>query len=166
MDTGALIVISLLVMVVGLIGTVLPILPGIGLVWFGALIFFIGNGIDTTGVVFFSIITVISLLGLVLSFVLPGQRSYAAGAAWSSVLLGFIGAIIGSFVLPIFGAIPGGIAGVYLGERLRNTGHDSAWAATVATIKGMGWAFLCQFGAGILVIGTFAIWALVAVRTA
>lgn len=166
MNTALLVLISAIVMLVGLIGTIVPILPGVALVWFGALIFFVGTGISGTGIGFFAFITVVAIAGLAASLILPGKKSFNAGASWSSVILGFVGALIGSFVVPLFGAIPGGIAGVYAGERLRGTGHDQAWSATIATIKGMGWAFLCQFSSALLIIGTFIVWVFVELRFA
>lgn len=162
MDNGLLFAISLVIILIGLIGTVIPFVPGIELAWGGAVVYFIGSGVNGINIAFFTVITLVALLGLVFSILLPGQRTRAAGAAWSSVGLGFVGAIIGAIAFPVLGAIPGGIVGVYLGERLTNSDHQGAWDATMATIRGMGWAFIVQFTASIAVLATFVIWAITA----
>jgi uncharacterized protein YqgC (DUF456 family) len=149
-----------LAMAIGMVGTVVPLVPGLALVWAAALAYGLVEGFGTTGTVAFSLVTVFAIAGALAGWVVPARVAGAAGAARSSILLGVGAAIVGFFVLPVVGLPVGGVAGVYAGELQRTRDGVAAWRATRATIAGFGLAALVQFGLALVMTATWVVWVL------
>ena len=80
----------LLALVVGLAGTVVPVLPGILLMW-GAVVaygFFVGFG--PAGIVAVVLVTLLSAAAVALGFILPKRFADDSGASLASQLLSLI----------------------------------------------------------------------------
>lgn len=108
----ALVIVALIMGIVGLLGVILPVLPGTILSYAGFLCvyFTTGSSITITQLVVWGIISVIAI---VLDYVLPGYFSKVFGGTKS----GITGATVGTFVGLIFG-IPGIIFGPFVGAVL------------------------------------------------
>ena len=107
MEIG-LLIIALVADVVGLLGVIVPVLPGT-LLSFGGLVcayFVTGSTITTTQLVICGVISVIVVL---LDYLLPGYFTKIFGGTKA----GITGATIGTFVGFIFG-IPGIILGPFI----------------------------------------------------
>lgn len=161
MDTGALVLIAL-AMVVGLIGTALPLVPGLPIVWLAALVYGIAEGFGTTGTVAFGIITVLAIAGIVGGVVLPHRHVAARGAARSSVVAGAVGAIVGFFVIPVIGLVIGGVIAIYAMEYRRTGDGAAAWSTTKTLLVGFGLGVLLELSAGILIVIVWIAWVLAA----
>ena len=157
MDAFGIFLIAL-AMVVGVVGTVLPFLPGLPIVWAAALVYGVVAGFGTVGWISFAIITLLAIGGMVLGFTLPHQRVSASGAPRSTVLIGLIAGIIGFFVIPVIGLPVGAIVGVYLAERLRTGDGRAAWSSTKNLIVGFGLGAAVQVSAGIAMIVCWVVW--------
>ena len=148
------------VMALGVAGTVIPGVPGLPIVWLGALGYGIVEGFGTSGIICFSIITVLSVAGVLAAYIVPPKRASSAGAAKSSIAIGIALAIVGFFAVPPLGFVIGGVLGIYLGERGRRADHDAAWTATVATLIGFGIGFLVELVAALACVAVFGAWLL------
>jgi uncharacterized protein len=148
-------------MAVGLLGTLLPFLPGLPIVWASALVYGLATGPGPIGWILFSLITLVGIAGLVLGTVLPHRRVAAQGAPASTILAGILVGLIGFFVIPIVGLPVGVGVGIMLAERRRLGSWDRAWAATKRSIVGFGIGALVQFGAGVAMIGLWIVWVVV-----
>ena len=149
-----------LVMAVGVAGTVVPVLPGLALVWLAALGYGLATGFGTVGLVAMAVLTALALAGTAADWVLPGRAASGSGATRRSLLLGAALAVVGFFVVPVVGLPLGGVLGVYVGERLRPLAHAPAWRATVATLRAYGMAALAQVVAGLAMVVTWIVWVL------
>lgn len=145
-------------MAVGLLGTIVPIVPGLSLIWAAGLLYGVIAGFGEVGTGAFLVMTVLAGLAIAAGVVLPSKRAAGAGASKGSIVLGGVGALVGLFVIPVVGFALIGIACLYGGERLRGQEHDRAVTATIETLKGMGWAFVAQFSAGLLMILCWLTW--------
>jgi uncharacterized protein len=150
--TAATIVAGLL-MLVGLIGIVIPVLPGLPLIWAGVLLW----ALETQDSAWwtFGICTVVLAAGILLQYALPGKRMRAAGVRTSTLVVGVLVAIVAAFVIPVVGALAGFPLGIYLVELSRRGGHPQAWAATKQALRAVGYNILIELMAGLLII---AIW--------
>jgi uncharacterized protein len=160
---GRLIMVVVLVgvaMAVGVVGTVVPLVPGLALVWGAALAYGLVEGFGRIGTAAFALITALAVAGVLAGWVVPTRVAGAAGAARSSILLGAVAAIIGFFVLPVVGLVVGGVAGVYAGELQRTGSGAAAWRATRATLGGFGLAALVQLTIALTMAATWAAWVL------
>ena len=155
-----IVVLVALGMAVGVVGTLVPLVPGLGLCWAAALVYGLVEGFETVGVVAFVAITALTAAGTVAGYVVPARVAGAAGAAKLSIVLGALAAIVGFFVIPVVGVIVGGVVGVYAGEYARTHDGSVAWRSTRATLTGFGLAALLQLGAAVAIAATWAIWTL------
>jgi uncharacterized protein len=151
----ALVALVALAMVVGLVGTAVPFVPGLLLVWGAGLVYGLAEGFGTAGAVAFGLMTVLAVAGFVANLVLPPQRAEAGGAARTSVLAGLALGVVGVFVVPVVGLPLGAVAGVLLAEYGRTRSWGAAWEATKGVIVGFGLGVLAQLAAG---LGMVACW--------
>jgi uncharacterized protein YqgC (DUF456 family) len=142
-------------MAVGLVGTVVPLLPGLPLIVSAALVWVIAGGTDPGQWWVFGVVAVISITGLIVGSVFPARRASAAGASRVSLLAGAIGAVAGAIFIPFVGAFIGWPAGVLTAEWLRSRDGSVAVASTKATVAGVVHGAAIQFGAGVVAV---AIW--------
>jgi uncharacterized protein YqgC (DUF456 family) len=149
-------------MVVGLVGTVLPVVPGLVLIAGAAAVYGLVEGFGTVGWVAMSLIALLGIAGTAAGAALPQRAAAGAGTARSSMALAVVGAVAGAFLIPVVGMPIGGALGIYLGERLRPVSHQQAWRSTVATVKGFGLATLVQLGAGVVMVLTWVAWVVAA----
>ena len=157
MDT-AVIVLTAVVMAAGLLGTIVPILPGLLLIWLAAITYGLVEGFGTTGAVAVALITVLMVVGTVAKYVLPKRHGAQAGAGASTLAAACLFGLIGFFVIPIIGLPLGAVAGVYLAERRRLRTHQLAWRSTVTVVKAFGVGVLIEMGAGVAMIAAWVVW--------
>ncbi len=147
-------VISAFIMVVGLIGIVIPVLPGLLLVWVGVLLWSI-NETSTIGWAVLAAATAFALLGLLLQFLVPGQRMRRAGVRTSTLIVAVICAVALGIVIPVIGAFIGFPLGIYVVQRTRRHGHRAAWQSTVLALKAVGLNILIELSAALAIIVTW-----------
>jgi uncharacterized protein len=153
-----LVVLVALAMAVGIVGTVVPLLPGLLLVWGAGLTYGLATGFGTVGAVAFTVITMLAVAGTLAGWVIPQRTAGKAGAPRSSLLVAAVGAVIGFFAIPVVGLPIGGLAGLYLAELHRTETAATAWRTTRATLVGIGVATLVQFLVGVAMALVWAAW--------
>jgi uncharacterized protein YqgC (DUF456 family) len=121
-------------MLIGLIGIVIPLLPGLLLVW-GAVLLWAIEAQSRVGWLILGIATVLALCGSLLQYLLPGRRMARAGVTTSSIVVGAALAVVGFFVIPVLGAFLGFPLGIYLAERVKLGSHARAWPSTKQALK-------------------------------
>ncbi|MFC1874549.1 DUF456 domain-containing protein [Chloroflexota bacterium] len=136
MITIILAIICAMLMLVGLLGVVLPILPGIPLSWLGLFIYAIGTGFDRISLTTVIVFLVLMLLTLALDFALPmlGAKKYKASR--SGIFGAFLGFTVGIFVLGIWGVILGPLIGAFLGELLSLKRPQQAFRSAMGAFLG------------------------------
>ncbi len=144
-----------LAIAVGLVGIVVPMLPGSLLVLGAILVWALDLG-TTPGWVFFGVAAALIVLGGVVKYVVPGRRLRTGGIPTSTLLLGGLVGLVGFFVIPVVGLVIGFVLGVYLAE-LRRLGGDAAWPATVSALKAVGLSLLIELTACLLATATWAV---------
>ncbi|MCI0685959.1 MAG: DUF456 domain-containing protein [Sporichthyaceae bacterium] len=144
------------VILIGLLGVVIPVLPGLWPCWLALLIWALFES-SVAGWVVFGIATGLMVLSQIVKFVVPGKRMRDAGVPWRSMAVGGILGIVGFFLIPVVGLFLGFPLGVYLAERLRLGDHDRARASTVHAVKAMGLSILIELAAGLLMAVTWGI---------
>jgi uncharacterized protein len=123
---GTLLVVTLIAMFVGLVGSVLPALPGVTLIFISALVYAFFTGFEVVGGLVLALIGLFAVLALVADFVGTSYGARRFGASnWGTAggaIGGIVGALVGLLFLGIgslFGLIIGSVGGVFLGEYLR-----------------------------------------------
>lgn len=143
-----------LAILVGLVGVVVPILPGTILIFVAiALWTFITGG--TAAWVVFAVATLFLLVSGVVKYTWPGRRMKDAGIPSRSLMFGGLVGIVGFFVIPIVGLFIGFILGTYVAELPRYRSHSAAWRSTVHATKAAGLSILVELFGALLASGVW-----------
>jgi uncharacterized protein YqgC (DUF456 family) len=140
---------------VGLVGILLPILPGSLLVLaaIGVWAAELGGRPAWTG---FAAAAVLLVAGTVVKYAVPGRRLQQSGIPASTQWLGALGAVVGFFVVPVVGLFLGFVVGVYAAER-RRVGAAAAWPSTRAALRAVGLSILIELAAALLAAGVWVV---------
>ena len=138
--------------VVGVAGVVVPVLPGLLLVWAAVVVWGVVEG-GTVGWSVVVVATVVALVSQVVKYVLPGRRLRRAGVPDRALLVGGVVGVVGFFVVPVVGLFLGFALGVYAAERLRLRDSRAARTATGAALRAAGLSILLELAATLLLAG-------------
>lgn len=146
------------VMLVGLAALLLPVLPGLALMWASALVYGLVTGFDTAAWVIFAIISVLAVTGGLVDNVFMAGSSRRSGASWLSIGVALAGALLGSLLLPPFGGLLFALAGIFLVEYLRLKDWQQALQSTRGLATGCGLAAVTRFIFGVLIMIAWLVW--------
>jgi len=142
----------------GLVGVLVPVLPGSALVWLAVLAWaFAQGGAGAWGA--FVAVTVLLGAGAVVKYVVPARRLDAAGVPRSTLLVGGLAGVVGFFVVPLLGLPLGFVAGVHVAE-MRRVGSRAARFSTRHALAAAGLSLLVELSAALLAAGTWLVAAL------
>ncbi|MEE6168762.1 MULTISPECIES: DUF456 domain-containing protein [unclassified Mycolicibacterium] len=130
------VVLVALAIAVGLVGIVVPVLPG-GLLVFAAIA--VWAIVEHTAVawVTLGVAAALFITTEVVKYLWPVRRMRAADVRTWSLVAGAVLGIIGFFVIPVLGLLLGFVAGVYLAELSLRRDARRAFASTVHAVKGV-----------------------------
>lgn len=143
-----------LVILLGLIGVLLPGVPGQAIVWAAVLWWALADNTPAAWGVLIGATTLL-LLNQALKPLLPSRRPRESGAPRGTLLLGGIGAIAGFFVVPVVGAILGYVGVIYGAERVRLGSRGAGWASVRSVMRATGYSVLAELFACLLVTGAW-----------
>lgn len=160
MDSGLIQTASIILLILGILGTFLPVLPGLLLSLCGLLIYKFGT--DTPlSMAYIWIFGFLTAVSVVLNYVIPAKtnRKYG-GTRWGSIG-SVIGTLVGMFFIPLpFGFLIGMFAGVFIGELLHDVSDKKkAWNSTKGAFIGFlyGTAFNFIVGLAMFLVVVFDI---------
>lgn len=158
MSTGGVILVAIAI-AVGLVGILVPLLPGTLLVWAAIAVWAFVVGTTAAWVVL-GVVTAILGVGILVKYLWPAKRMKAADVSGRTLAAGAVLGVIGFFVIPVAGLIIGFVLGVYLAEFAQRRDRRRAWASTVHAIKGVALSVGVELTAALLataawVVGVF-----------
>ena len=142
-----------LAIAVGLVGILVPVLPGSILVLGAVLVWawYVGGA---TAWAVFAVVAVLLVAGGVVKYLVPGRRLKEVGGPASTQWIGAAAGVVGFFVVPVVGLFLGFVLGVYLAE-LRRLGRASAWPSTKHALKAVGLSILIELVAALAAAGVW-----------
>ncbi|MEI5132794.1 DUF456 domain-containing protein [Streptomyces libani] len=143
-----------LVMLLGLLGVLVPGIPGPLIVWAGVMWWTLSEKSALAWVVLMAA-TALLLLNQVLKWLLPARNLRAVGTPYRALFLAGVAGIVGFFVIPVIGGVLGSVGGLYLLERIRLGSHGDAWASTRTALRAIGLSVLVELFACLLVVGAW-----------
>ena len=135
MSTGGIVLVAL-VIAIGLVGIVVPLLPGTLLV-FGAIAVWAVAEHNVTSWVTLGVVAALLAVSTLIKYLWPVRRMRAADVSTWSLVVGAVLGIIGFFVIPVVGLIIGFVLGVYLAELASRHDQRVAWTSTKHALKGV-----------------------------
>ena len=151
-------IIIYLIMAVGLFGMVLPIYPGVTIIWVAMLIHGLATSFATLEIWVLIVISLLAIAGTMVDNVLMGGKARQAGASWTSIAGALLGGLIGTFAFPPLGGIIAAPTLLFLLEYARLRDSDKAWEITKGLLTGWGLSFVVRFVIGAVMIAVWAIW--------
>lgn len=154
---------TLFFMLVGLVGLLVPIFPGLVVIWLTTLVYALIQvsiqGVTWFEWILFAIITLLMIAGSIVDNIIIAKRVREKQVPWGSIILGYLAGVIGSiFFTPLIGilAAPAGLFGA---EYLRLRDYRVAFASTHAWMTGWGITIAVRIAIGVVMIGLWMIWA-------
>jgi uncharacterized protein len=146
---------ALLIMIVGMVGCVVPAIPGLPIIWLGALFYAWQTSFQIVGWPTLALLFVLMVVGATSGIWMSALGAKRGGASiWSSAL-GLLLGVVGLVVLNLPGMILGSLLGVMLGEWLRH--RD--WRRMLSASRGylVSWALsaVVESAIGVLMIALF-----------
>jgi uncharacterized protein YqgC (DUF456 family) len=143
-----------LAIAVGLVGVVVPVLPGAFLV-LGAITVWAFTETNATGWAVLTVAVVVIGCSQVVKYVVPGRRLRQAGIPNASLVVGGLVGIVGFFVIPVVGLFLGFPLGVYAAELQRLGSHALAWPSTRHALAAVGLSILIELAGALLAAGAW-----------
>jgi uncharacterized protein YqgC (DUF456 family) len=134
-STGGIILVALAI-AVGIIGIVVPLLPGTLLVFAAIAVWAFLEG-NPTGWVTLGVVGGILGGTALIKYTWPVRRMRAADVRTLSLVAGGALGVVGFFVIPVLGLVIGFVLGVYLAELANRRDQRMAWASTKHALKGV-----------------------------
>jgi hypothetical protein len=157
-DSGSTVtLISGLAVLAGVLGVVVPVLPGLLLCWLGVLLWAVLGDAGGGRWLVLGLATVLAGAGALVKYLWPGRRLARTGVPTRSLAAGGLLGIVGFFVLPVVGLPIGFVGGVLLAERARLHTFDAAWPSTRRALGAVGLSMAVEFTAA---LGIAVVWLL------
>jgi uncharacterized protein len=134
-STGGIVLVALAI-AVGIVGIVVPLLPGTLLVLAAIAVWAVVEN-NMTGWVTFGVVAALLGASTLIKYTWPVQRMRAADVRTLSLFAGAVLGISGFFVIPVLGLVIGFVAGIYLAELANRRDQRLAWTSTKHALKGV-----------------------------
>jgi len=150
-----LVVVGLILMLVGIIGSILPVIPGTPISWLGLIVLFLTPSLPFEWP--FIIITGIIAIGIyILDYIIPAIGTKKFGGSKAGAWGAIIGLFVGIFAPIPFGIIIGPFLGAFIGELAFNKTEGSlALKAAFGSFVGFLTSTFIKFMATVVFFGFF-----------
>ena len=150
-------VLTLLIMALGLVGSVFPLLPGPPIIWLGALFYAWTTNFQQIGWITLVVLALLALAAATSDVWVGAAGQRRAGASLWSTLGSTVGGVIGLFTLAIPGMLIGSILGALIPDwrRWRDWRHISN--VSFRTVKNWLVSVAVQVGLGVVMIIIFLV---------
>jgi uncharacterized protein YqgC (DUF456 family) len=145
------VIVTGLLMLIGLVGIVVPVLPGLLLVWLATALWAFEHPNRWAWLVF-AICGLVYAAGVITQYLVPGRRLKGAGVRTSTLFLAVVLAIVLFFVIPVIGAPIGFVLGVFLVELGRHRERQAAWLSTGHALKAVAMSMGIELAAGFAIV--------------
>jgi uncharacterized protein YqgC (DUF456 family) len=148
MSTVGIILVGVAILV-GVVGILVPLLPGSILVFGAILVWALFEG-TTVAWVTLGVAGVVLGAALLTKYLWPMKRMRRVDVGTWSLLAGGVLGIVGFFVVPVVGLILGFVLGVYLAELANRRDQRLAWTSTKHAMKGVALSVLIELTGAML----------------
>ena len=153
-------IISAALIIIGLLGVFLPILPGIPLAYAGMVLAAWAGGFKEISVLVLILLGLLTLASVAIDFLASALGAKRAGASKSAVVGAAIGSLIGMIFFNLPGLILGPLVGVMVVETAQGKSMREAGKIGFATWIGMAVGVALKVGLAFAMMGIFlfALW--------
>ena len=152
--TAFLWAIAVLLVIVGAVGTVLPALPGVPLIFAGVLLAAWAEDFQRIGGWTLGVLAVLALVGLVVDYVAASMSAQRAGASRQGIIGAALGTVAGIFT-GLIGLVFMPLVGAAIGEFIAHRDAPRAGKVGVATWLGLLVGTAIKIAVAFTMIGVF-----------
>ena len=134
--TTALIILGLVLALIGLLGCVLPLIPGPPLSFLSLLILSYAKGWEPFSATFLLVMAGMTIAVTICEYMLPIGGAKRYGASKGGIWLSIAGMILGFFLFPPWGMVIGAVGGAFIGEILAGRRAKEALRASWGVVVG------------------------------
>jgi len=147
----------LIVMLIGQIGIIIPVIPGVPMIFAAALVYAIITDFAAVSVNTIIIFGILAVLSLVLDWVATAFGVKKLGGSYFGILGSFLGMIVGLLIpgVGLVGFIAGAFIGAVLFEMLLGKESRTALRAGLGSFIGFLAGGILKFAIGAAMIGVF-----------
>lgn len=154
----SVVVIIQIFMLVGILGLIIPVFPGLVIVWLAALGYGISTGFTVVGGVIFGIQTILMLAGSLGDNLLIGAKARQGGVSWRTIIGALLAGIVGTVILPPVGGLIAAPLVALLLEYERTRDWLKARQAVFGLASGYGLAYVIRLAIGFFIMLLWWIW--------
>lgn len=147
--------VALTVMFIGLLGVLLPLIPGVGLIWITALIYAIAEGFQNVDPITMVVLSLIAIPGVTADIWVSSLGAKVGGASFWSIVASLLGGIIGFLFFNLPGALIGSLVGLVVVELFRAKDWRQALKASGGWVVGRLVSTAVQLVVGVIMIAIF-----------
>ena len=133
-------IIGLIISAIGIVGCILPVIPGPALSYLALIILSFAKDWEPFSIKFLIITAILTVLVTILDYVVPAFGAKRYGASKAGIWYSVIGMVIGIFLFPPWGLIMGAFFGGLVGEILVGTKGEKAfkvgWGILIGNLVG------------------------------
>jgi len=150
-----------IVMLIGLLGVLLPLIPDLIIIWGAALGYGLILGWGESGPWLFGAITLFGIIGIASDIWVSGVGGRLGGASIKSVLVGLLLGIIGFIFLTPIGGLVLLLVGTFTMEYHRLGDAEEALKGMLGVGLGYGASFGVKLLLGLLMMGLWVVWVII-----
>ena len=154
---------TLTFMLAGLVGLIIPIYPGIEIMWLAALVYalieFLAGRMGLWGWLMFGLVTILMIVGSFIDNIIITKKLRETGTPWRSIVLSYVAGLVSSLFLTPIAALFITPLALYGAEYWRLRDVDKSLASIKGWLVGFGWTFLAEVAIGVLIIVLWLLWA-------
>jgi uncharacterized protein YqgC (DUF456 family) len=153
---------TLTFMLIGLLGLIIPIFPGIAVIWLSSLFYAIIQALAGKMAAWdwflFVLITILMVAGSFVDNIILAKKIRETGTPWKSIGMAYVAGLVSSLFLTPFAALFITPLALYAIEYWRLRDKRQAFNSTKGWLIGFGWSFLAIAAIGTLMIILWLLW--------
>ena len=150
-------VVVAILMLAGLVGAIVPLLPGAPLIFAGALLYAVSTDFTPVGVGRLAILAALGVLAWALEHVAGVVGTRRAGGGRAAVIGATLGLFVGVMVAPM-GLLLGPILGAIAGELLSGRAPKASVRTGIGAALGVLTGVVAHFALALVMVGLFVWW--------
>ena len=146
----------------GFIGVIVPLLPGLVLIWAGAFVWAWANGFQQIGWPTLTVLGILVVIGIGTDWLMAPAISRRAGVSWRAIGGAILGGLLGGIFLSgipiigtLFGALVGALAGMWFVEYRIRGDETAATLAVRAYLSGVAVSTLINLVLALIMLAIF-----------
>ncbi len=151
-----LVILGILLMLLGIAGSFLPIIPGPLTSWAGLLVLHFTKGVELSNT-FLIVTAIVAIIILILDYVIPAMGTKKFGGSKAGVIGTTIGLIVGILAPIPFGIIIGPFLGALVGELTHRNDMKKATKAAFGSFLGFLASTFMKFLISVIYLGFFIV---------